>query len=188
MKKLKFNKENILNLTVGIVCLGGFFFSLIYASFSEPDAIRNPSITEALLYKKTKAAKGYNAVFVYYVSNIKYENETTFEDINIIGQKYNIKYDRKNPSNARINFEEPIFTKTDNTLKTNAIITKLKTEMFSKKPMLVAFDYSVDYKKYNTYQYSKWDKFNLKVGDTCELEYLEDNPAICIIHLDKKIK
>jgi hypothetical protein len=188
MKKIKINSENILYFTIGILCLGGFFYSLIYTSFSEPENIKNACKSVASLYKKSKAAKGYNAIYIYNVSGIKYEYSTTYEDINYIGQNYNIIYDKTNPTNARLIFEEPMFMKDEVTVKTTATVIKLQTEIFSKKAILVVFNYMVGSIKYNTYQYSDWDKYNVKVGDKCELEYLEDNPAICIIHLDKKMK
>jgi hypothetical protein len=189
VKKFKFNKENILNLTVGIVCIGGIIIYLTYISLSDPPKINNPCKTIAVYSYTNSSAKGFDAVFVYFVSGKQYNYFKSDQDYLFKGQKFNILYNKDNPSDARLIISEPVFTIDENIYKTIAIIKELKTEVFSKKPKLVVFNYIANGQKYETYQYSSdWNKYNVKVGDKCELEYLEDNPSICIIHLDKKIK
>ena len=186
MKKVKINREKVLNLTIGLLCVGGMVFFAIFSSL--PKEIKKPQKVVGVLYMKSPATRGFDAVFCYYVNGVKYELRKDFEICFILGQKYSVMFDKNNPSNAMVMLKEPIFNDNDITDKTFAVITNLGTEFFSNKSVDVEIEYTVNGQNYHTYQYSDWDKYNVKVGDKCELEYLVENPAICIIHLDRKIK
>ena len=177
-------KEKYITIAVAIICVLGIGYYIYYSS--QPIVIKNPKKVVGLLYRKSPATKGYDANFIYYVYGIKYELSKVDRMYFVIGQKYNILYDSINPSNAKLLLKEPVFTIDDKTQTTHAKITSLETEFFSKKAENVNFEYQVDGATYQTCQFSDWDKYDVKLGDMFDLEYLESNPEIAIIHLDKK--
>jgi len=181
------NKENILNVIVALACILTFIY-FVYDYKSHPTVISNPCKTIGVCTEYSSKAKGTDIDLFYFVKNKKYKISMSAQGCVMLGQKYNILYDSINPSNADVLIKEPVFTRDQITRITYARISNLGKTFFSNKAEDVSFDYIINGQFYDTYQYSDWDKYNVKVGDKCELEYLVENPAICIIHLDKKVK
>jgi hypothetical protein len=164
-----------------------FIILIIKISFTDPK-IKDGKYTFAVITKfKLKAGSGENSVFTYSVNNKKYSFWGFYNKTLIIGDKFQLLYDKTNPNKSIIFPEKPIFLK-DEKIK-SYFATVIRIKKYRKKQ--VHFKYYINNKEYTRIQYLP-DSFSIKsdsiLNRKYRIIYWSENPQRSIIFLDKPVK
>lgn len=167
----------------------------IFKTTGKEPQIKEPKYTIGEIVRFTQGTKssGLGAVVQYIVDEIEYEKTigSYANKANIIGEKYKIKYDEKNPERCIVLTENPVFLKNELTQSTKGVIKKFSLTSHKGKTSF-EYEYSIDDKKFSKSQtvLSNYKDLypSLKEGATYQVEYWRKNPKRAIIHLDKPVK
>jgi hypothetical protein len=192
----------LLKLYIGTVLILGLMFSLIIWFFiymGSPPLIQNEDSTIGTIIKFQSAGKsGSEAVFQYFVDDKEYEatERSAAYFANVIGEKFEIKYDKNKPSNSFVVSCKPVFLENEYSFIVNGEITRLYSSSWGGgvKPSSysIEFEFFIGDEKIIKAQRLPPDyqtQFpNLMEGQFYEVEYWLENPQRAIIHLDKPIQ
>jgi hypothetical protein len=149
----------------------GFF---IYRQFKVKKVFKNPDFTIAEITNVRSGAKlSKHIEFKYFVNNKQFYNEQEFAFHPIIGEKFQVAYQKDNPNNSFLLIEKPYFNYPDSltSLVTGLITCKRKEWMWVR----VKFDYN---KKRYEYEKAIPEDIFLKEDDSIKMLILTSNPEI----------
>lgn len=168
----------ISQLTVTVSIIYCFYLLTVYISTKKYEAIDLNGKTIVCEVIKQGYMKGSYVDVVYYVAGkefIKREN-TYYSAIEFIptGEKYIIKYDSLNPTEAYIMFESPIFLEDEITLSVAGKIEKITDRN------VCYYSYYVGEERFERFQKLP-DNVVAEIGKNYIVEYLVDDPLRSII-------
>ena len=162
------------------VCAVGFLVFFLIAQigvFTEKREVsqiqKNEAIAEGIVIK-TGSMKGSYVIIEFYFNGNRYEKEeSSYSDDVEVGQRFKVKFNRANPLQAKIIFDEPFFGPSDKISKTSGQIIQIDG-------YTVRFEYSVAGKRIKKFQkYPEGKVFSN--GEIHEVEYLIQNPQNAIL-------
>lgn len=172
---------------IAILVIGFVFFIVggaIYTSFIKKTKIIDPQKTIGTVIGFETYTKGINSVIEFYVNGKTFKVEGSQINGEIIGEKYEVFYEKNEPSIAKANMMNPVFESNENKNKTKALITMV----FKLGTPNVRFEYSINGVKYERWQECDLDKYkDVESGQYYEIEYWVENPQRAIIYLNNPI-
>jgi hypothetical protein len=151
--------------------------SFVY-SFKEP-AIKQPVITYATIVQFKSLGK--NAVYQYTVNDKTYQFWDYSNESLVLGDRFELIYDKSNPKKNKLLAHRPIFTKEEQSSTTRGRVTKIV-----RPSNVLYFQYVVNGFLYTRIQKierpKKWSDLVFKTGNEYAIEYWVDNPRRAIIH------
>lgn len=183
--------KGYLILGVLLVFIVWMFWKAIEAG--KTPKIEHPSYTVGTLIKIERRAKGSNSILQYNVNNQIYVVTAGHcaNKLNIIGEKYKIKYDKLEPSKGIVLEEQPVFLKDEKTLVIQGKVKRISlVSQKGKKELIFTFEINdTQFSRSQSIEKDYKEQYpDLKEGRSYEVEYWEQNPERAIIHLDKPIK
>lgn len=110
---------------------------------------------------------------------------TLTDDYYLVGEKFIVEYEERNPKKNRVRLDKPVFLKNEKTSITIGIVSKYNANYFRE----ISFIYFVDGKKheqsYKPIEDSEIKYPDLKEGKKYNVRYWEDYPKRSIILLDE---
>ncbi len=165
-----------------------------------PPKIIHPEYTVGTLtnLKQGQKSSGLEAVIIFHVDNKVYEKRigSSKYKANILGEKYMIVYEEKNPSKNFVLTYQPIFRQSELTKRCTGTITRIYWFSWSNNEYRpnhgIEFEYVINGKKFKKAQslpknYKEKYK-NIKEGASYDVEYWKKNPKRAIINLNKSTK
>lgn len=180
-----------------LVVVGGVIWIFINDS---PPEIVNPKYTVGTItsLKQAQKSAGLDAVVTFVIDGKKYENRigSVKYKANVIGEKYKVVYEEKDPSKNIVLTYEPVFAESESINKSKGIVKRIYRFSWSNNKYIpnhgIEFEYEVNGKKFTKAQSLPKDFQEqypgLKEGGIYEVEYWNQNPERAIIRLDKSVK
>lgn len=184
-------------ILIMLVVVGGIIWIFIKDS---PSSIANPKYTIGTIasLKQGQRATGLDAVVVFQVNGRSYETPigSSKYEANVVGEKFKVVYEKKDPSKNRVLTYEPVFAESESTNESEGRVTRIYRYSWSSDEYSpnhgVEFEYEVDGERFTKAQSLPKDYKeqypSLKEGSIYEVEYWNQNPERAIIHLDKPVK
>lgn len=98
----------------------------------------------------------------------------------VVGDKFKLEYDSLNSEDAKILFEEPLFLPSEKTDDTEGTLREVH-----KTYCLYSYYHNREFKKIQYYKEGTVEKYNLKKGDTFEVDFVIGFPTRAIIYFNK---
>ena len=182
--KYKKNKKYWVIFSIIAICF--LIISFIYTM--RLMEIDNSNYTIGEIERFDFHVNGTEAYITYEVDEQQYHHwcSKSRYKINVIGEKFMIAYDSKDPSKSNIERHRPIFLQNE---KTEYIEGKVVEFYFNQ----IRFTYEVNGQTYKKSQHFLKQDFNkykslISIGDVCLIRYWIENPKRSIIYLDKSVK
>ena len=93
------------------------FIVLLFFLFSGPKKIKNKEETVAILIEVVPVKAGFDGKYEFFVRGQRYETHDICYESFIIGDKFIIGYNKKNPKENGVFLSKPIFLKNEETIK-----------------------------------------------------------------------
>jgi hypothetical protein len=168
----------IFQITVTFGIIYGFYLLTVYMSAKKDATINHNAKTTVCEVINQGYKKGSYVDVVYYIDGkkiIKREN-TYFSATEFIptGEKYIIKYDSLNPTEAYIMFESPVFLEDEITLSVSGKVEKITDRN------VCYYSYYVGEKRFERFQKLS-DNIVAEIGKNYIVKYLVNDPLRSII-------
>jgi len=164
--------KSSVEIKIGLVlflCLIGI---LIYNKYKANEILKNPSFGVGEIYDFRSSKGGYYIQYKYELNGQMYYNEQYNSRFHpTIGEKFDLVYQKNDPTNSHLFIDSHYFNYADSLLETVQAWVTAK----GKQWIRIEFNY-----KNNDYEYEKFapDSLNINKHDSIKLLILKRNPEI----------
>jgi len=164
-------------ITVIIVIL------LLFYLFSGPKKIKNKKETVAALVDIVAVKAGFDGKYEFIVENQRYETFDRVYEYFVVGDKFVIGYNEKEPKKNGIYLSQPVFLESENKKEGKGEIIELNE---SSKRVVFSYTYDgIEFKRFQRLPNNYKELFGKPTtGNSYKISIWHDNPQRAIIHLD----
>lgn len=159
---------------------------LLFYLFSGPRKINNKRETVATLIDIVAVKAGFDGKYEFFVGNQRYETFDRVYDYFVVGDKFVIGYNEKEPKKNGVYLSQPIFLESENTKEGKGEIIELNET--SKRVVFSYTDDGIEFKRIQRLPNNYKELFGKPIlGNSYKISIWQDNPQRAIIHLDASL-